>query len=272
MGPNLHNTPRSPHQLGRSQAGTGRGAQRQLGAVLSRSLGKARGTSPPAPAGAASGPTHNQCNQCVLLTVCQILLLSCIFSPSHHSSRSSTQRATSLEHFKSQGDSIKHRRFYYFIVFSSSVTPGIFHTVSPNTLLGERKAEQSPLAEPGIPAAQRNTTKQRTRKENSWNNTWAPRSSQTRAGKAWGHLGKEDLSPLASPSTASPLHAVCPSPRSIPANLRLLPLGFGGFMIHDGAFAAGRLRIWVLLCQRTLIPVSDSFQQRQALNHWSVIL
>lgn len=75
------------------------------GAALSRSLGKGYGTSPPAPAGAASGPTHNQCNQCVLLTVCQILLLSCIFSPSHHSSYSSTQIATSSEHLKSQGDS-----------------------------------------------------------------------------------------------------------------------------------------------------------------------
>lgn len=236
MGPSLHSSPRIPHQLlhpcfwGRSQTGTGRGAQRQLGAALSRSLGKGYGTSPPAPAGAASGPTHNQCNQCVLLTVCQILLLSCIFSPSHHSSYSSTQIATSSEHLKSQGDSIKPR-FCYFLVFSSSLTSGIFHTVSPNTLLGERKAEQSPFAEPGILAPQRITTKQQTHKESSWNSMWAPRRSQTRAEKVCGHPRKEDPSPLASPSTTSPLHTVCSSPRSIPAHPEAAAAGFR--RIHD---------------------------------------
>lgn len=100
-------------------------------AVISRALVKAPGKCPPAPAGSGSGPTQGQSDSCQSFT----MSVKCSFcpaslSPSPHSSYSSTQKASSSEHFKIQGDSIQHRRlfFFFFLFFSSSLISSIFHT------------------------------------------------------------------------------------------------------------------------------------------------
>lgn len=133
-------------------------------AVLSKAPITAHGQSPPAPTGSGSGPTQGWSNLCLSFpTSAKCSFCPASLSPSPHSSYSSSQKASSLENVKIQGDSIQCRRLGGFIyIYIVLLLPHLWHLsykVSPSILLGEIKAEQSPFTELGIPVVQKNAVK-----------------------------------------------------------------------------------------------------------------
>lgn len=85
----------------------------------------------PSTAGSGSGPTQGCSASCLSITASvkrSFCPASLSPSPSLCSSYSSSQKASTSEHFKIQGDSIERSRFLFFFFPSSSLISSIFHT------------------------------------------------------------------------------------------------------------------------------------------------
>lgn len=132
---------------------------------------------------------HPEQSMPILCHVWEKLLLSCLFSLSpllffHPESFKHEALGNSREF-----NTMQEVLYFFFVCSSSSLISSMFHSVSPGPLLGQIKAQQSPIAELGIPVVQEHAMEQRGGK-GSCSRVWALHSSQIRAGKTWRYCRK----------------------------------------------------------------------------------